>query len=33
MINSKFGDEHVIETILQEIALLESRGVPQAASK
>ena len=33
MINSKYGDEHTIETILQEIASLEARGVPQAASQ
>ena len=31
MINSKFGDEHTVETILQEIASLEARAVPQAA--
>ncbi|MGH9745809.1 MAG: AAA family ATPase [Candidatus Acidiferrales bacterium] len=33
MINSKFGDEHTVDTILQEIALLEARGVPQAAHR
>jgi cytidylate kinase len=33
MINSKYGDEHTIETILQEIASLEARAVPQAASR
>jgi cytidylate kinase len=34
MINSKFGDEHAVDTILQEIASLEARGaVPQAASR
>lgn len=31
MINSKFGDEHTVETILQEIASLEARAVPQTA--
>ena len=33
MINSKYGDEHTVETILQEIASLEARAVPQAASR
>jgi cytidylate kinase len=33
MINSKFGDEHTVETIAQEIALLDARAVPQAASR
>jgi cytidylate kinase len=33
MINSKFGDEHTVDTILQEIASLEARGVPQAVSR
>ena len=33
MINSKFGDEHTVDTILQEIASLESRGIPQAVSR
>ena len=32
MINSKFGDEHTIDSILQEIASLEARAVPQGAS-
>jgi cytidylate kinase len=31
MINSKFGDEHVVETILQNIASLEKARVPQDA--
>jgi cytidylate kinase len=31
MINSKFGDEYVLEAILQDIALLEKRTSPQAA--
>jgi cytidylate kinase len=31
MINSKFGDEYVLEAILQDIALLEKRSSPQAA--
>jgi cytidylate kinase len=33
MVNSKFGDEHTVETILQEIALLEARTIPQAAGR
>ena len=33
MINSKYGDEHTVETILQEIASLEARAVPQTTSK
>ncbi|MGA8143931.1 MAG: cytidylate kinase-like family protein [Candidatus Acidiferrales bacterium] len=33
MINSKFGDEHTVDTILQEIASLEARAVPQTASR
>jgi len=34
MINSKFGDEHTVEIILQEIASLEARGaLPQAVSR
>jgi hypothetical protein len=33
MINSKFGDEHTVETIAQEIALLDARAVPQATSR
>ena len=33
MINSKFGDEYVIETILQNIAALEKARVPQEATK
>ena len=33
MINSKFGDEHTVETISLEIALLDARPVPQAASR
>jgi len=31
MVNSKFGDEHTVETILHEISSLESRAVPQPA--
>jgi cytidylate kinase len=33
MINSKFGDEYVVETILQNIAALEKARVPQEATK
>ncbi len=32
MINSKFGDEHVIDTILQQIAALEARPAMTVAS-
>jgi cytidylate kinase len=31
MINSKFGDEHTVETILQQITLLDPQAVPQHA--
>lgn len=31
MINSKFGDEHVVEMILQHIAALEARRIPSPA--
>ncbi|MGH9771372.1 MAG: AAA family ATPase [Candidatus Acidiferrales bacterium] len=30
MINSKFGDEHVVEMVLQHIAALEKRGEPRS---
>jgi hypothetical protein len=33
MINSQFGDEHVVETILQNIAALEKARIPQEATK
>jgi len=33
MLNSKFGDEHTVGTILQEIASLNARAVPQTASR
>ncbi|MGH9690925.1 MAG: AAA family ATPase [Candidatus Acidiferrales bacterium] len=32
MINSKFGDEHVVEMVLQHIAALEKRGEPRSLS-
>ncbi len=32
MINSQFGDEHVVETILQNVAALEKARVPQEAT-
>ncbi|MGA2719228.1 MAG: cytidylate kinase-like family protein [Candidatus Acidiferrales bacterium] len=32
MINTKFGDEHVVETVLQQIAALEKAEVPQSAT-
>jgi hypothetical protein len=31
MVNSQFGDEHVIDTILQNIAALEKLREPQDA--
>ena len=33
MINSQFGDEHVVETILQNVAALEKARIPQEATK
>jgi cytidylate kinase len=32
MINTKFGDEHVVATVLQQIAALEKRDQPQTAT-
>jgi len=32
MINTKFGDEHVVETVIQQIAALEKRDAPQSAT-
>jgi uncharacterized protein YejL (UPF0352 family) len=32
MINTKFGDEHVVETVLQQIAALEKTEAPQSAT-
>jgi hypothetical protein len=33
MINSKYGDEHTVETILHEIASVQALPVAQAAGK
>jgi cytidylate kinase len=32
MINTRFGDEHVVATVLQQIAALEKRDQPQTAT-
>jgi cytidylate kinase len=32
MVNSKFGDEHTVDTILEEIAALNALAVPETAS-
>jgi cytidylate kinase len=32
MINTRFGDEHVVATVLQQIAALEKRDLPQTAT-
>jgi cytidylate kinase len=32
MINTKFGDEYVVETVLQQMAMLDRRQAPQSAT-